>query len=271
MSPCFWIQYRKNNIEEIEKCVKTVYISDNQKTVRFCFELSGPTSPFYEEECSLHLGTDGNELEEYFHRQRVEIFHDRQERIDNMFSAYPNYISLEDLKIIFPKCSSIELHRTKQFDVSSLAIFTNLRSFTLNSNVQKNLNGIEFLESLCEFYMYGDIRKTRIDLTQLNCLKLKKLTLVILEQHLKNLNIETLEHLTLNLPYLLSVENVKLPNLKSLIMGVREYYPLPEIKIPTGLIIPDECVRSQATATYIYNYDFRLDTQYIPRPVIESY
>jgi hypothetical protein len=293
MVPCFLIQYKRRNVRNDEKGIKTLYISDNQKTEEYCCELSGVTAPFYEGECGLDLGPDnnGSEWEYYFN----VVDQDEIEENDYLLSAYPHVINLDELKIMFPNCSFINMGNSRKlFEMSELGKFPNLRSLNFYSLVQTNLNGIEFLDSLQELVLgrhykgiFNDVEhcdsifevfdppigdKVRIGLSQLNLLKLLKLAVNRKMMNMENLNIETLEELDLQLDYqhkkldnFGTLTNISLPNLKLLKLNVAQHNRLSEFNVP------DECRIHLTTTRDLEKFTEILETarKNIPNAIIE--
>jgi hypothetical protein len=206
--------------DKIEEGVKILYITDIENREKIRFELSDQVVPFYENECKLDLGMNDVRFEE--------------RTGGGFYSAYPTYVSMEDLKIIFPNCSSIKLECSKSFDFSELAVFTNLDTLDIRLYAQLNLNGIEFLFSLRNLCIHAEMYN-ELDLTPLNSLELTSLDLSIPNTLVSNLKIETLEKLDISdMWYIESFENVELPNLKLVSLGKSQYGLLTSLKVPDG-------------------------------------
>jgi hypothetical protein len=128
----------------------------------------------------------------------------------NLSSAYPQYISIEEVAILFPRCRKLLLELEETIDFSSLSMFHNLTDLSVNS-MQSNINGIEYLTNLTHLNL---IRFMTIDMCQLSCLQLKRLAVDAL--HISMRYIELAELVVLEvLCDNIFIENVKLPKLQS--------------------------------------------------------
>jgi hypothetical protein len=138
----------------------------------------------------------------------------------NLLIAYPQYISIEEMAVLFPRCWSLFLKSPEPIDFSDFSMFHNLTNLNITSP-QSNLNGIEFLSSLVSFTLSDFLS---IDLCQLNGLQLKKLDIYdknlgnakngienLSMRHLELLELEELEIGCSNV----YIENVTLPKLRT--------------------------------------------------------
>jgi hypothetical protein len=237
MLPSFAVYYVTNaNLAGDEKGMKTLYIDIGNELIKpYHFESSGPSVALYEDECHLNMDGSGPWLDDEEDDGIYWFYLEDGSRIDTntLMGAYPTYVSLEDLKVIFPNCCSIDLSCLKQFQLDKLAIFPKLHSLVFHSNVQKNLHGIEILNSLRNLVLSGKFGNSDIiDLSLLKLLELKKLELYMNKKCLRNLNIETLEELRIVMSTLENVKGVLLPNLKSLEILVSHHPLLANFNLP---------------------------------------
>jgi hypothetical protein len=203
--------------------MKTLYISESEtrEIVTHRYELPKPTLPFYDQKC--------------------QISYDFPENHNGYVDAYPNYITMEEIQILFPNCISLELG--SPVDMSELSNFSKLQTLTLHSSDQENINGIEFLSSL-QYLTFGPTIKSTPphfpptslkDLSLLNFLNLKHLFIESdCIEDLGYLNIETLESLSLECKSLKSLKGLKVPNLKEIYINMFQYGLLLSLDIPDG-------------------------------------
>jgi hypothetical protein len=239
--PVFDILY-KNTDDDAVPGMKTLYIVNlsTGEIVTHRYELPKPINSFNDQECRI-LNSRSRE---------------------GYVNAYPNYITMEEIQILFPNCTALELR--SPVDLSELSGFFKLQNLILRSSDQKNINGIEFLSSLQYLLLDLKVKSTPPhfpptllkDLSLLNSLDLKYLSINSdCIEDLGYLNIETLVCLYLNCKSLKSLKGMKVPNLKEMSIKMSQYDLLLSFDIPDGCNIylsGEDNINNSATITSIH-------------------
>jgi hypothetical protein len=227
--PQFYIFLNPNNDDNN---FKSFYITNEYEhtITELHFASSGPTLPFYTKKCTLLLNNCGWRFMGDYNTHDKKII-----RIGSDSIAYPKYVSLDDLNILFPNCSTIQVKYHKAFDVSNLIIFSNLHTLYFETKSCNFLNGIEFLDSLRDLHLKILCGSSdTCDLSILKHLKLRKLTMFTNMQICKNLDIESLKELKIDGSYIQTLENINVPNLKLLTIPFCQNNFVSTFKIPDG-------------------------------------
>lgn len=148
-------------------------------------------------------------------------------------SVYPNYLTVQEIALLFPRCTNILFWKTCHVNLIELASLTGLKNLCLQSCSQKDLNGIEYLSSLEFLHLEFDLSK--VNLALLAQLPLKNLHLRCPKlQSLSNLEVRGLESLTLACSNLLTLKGLDFSNLKAIGVEISEARILATAELPDG-------------------------------------